>query len=133
MLSGQLGYPTTPEDVRRRLGQIQQDEQHAVYVADGVGVAELADGEVVGWIHICMRKLVQVDLLAEIEALVVDASYHRRGVGRLLIQRTEQWAREQGCHAVCVRSNVIRERAHVFYERMGYDRVKTSLTFYKVL
>jgi GNAT superfamily N-acetyltransferase len=127
VLSGQLGYPTTPEDVRRRLNRIRRDRRHAVYVAD------LAGRKAVGWVHVCARKLVQVDLLAEVEALVVDEGYHRRGVGRCLIQRAEQWAREQGCHAVCVRSNVAREQAHVFYERVGYDRVKTSLTFRKVL
>jgi hypothetical protein len=32
-----------------------------------------------------------------------------------------------------VRSNIIRERAHGFYQELGYENIKTSLKFRKML
>lgn len=126
-LCQQLGYPASREEVQRRLNQIQQDEQHAVYVA------ELSNGHLVGWVHVHVRKLVITDRLAEIGGLVADEGHRRRGVGRLLMQQAEQWARKKGCWAVYLRSNVTREDAHVFYEGIGYSNVKTSIAFRKAL
>ncbi len=125
-LATQLGYPTTLEQMQRRLVQVGQTEERAVYVA-------VRDGQVVGWIHICVRPLVQVDRAAEIEGLVVDEACRGREIGRLLIQQIEQWVREKGCDTIYVRSNIIRERAHGFYKGLGYENIKTSLTFRKAL
>ncbi|MBN1814154.1 MAG: GNAT family N-acetyltransferase [Anaerolineae bacterium] len=125
-LATQLGYPTTSEQMRRRLAQVGRAEEHAVYVA-------VRDGRVVGWIHVCARPLVQVDRAAEIEGLVVDEACRGRGIGRLLVRQIEQWVREQGCSTIYVRSNIIREGAHVFYQSLGYENIKTSLTFRKRL
>ncbi|RLC64969.1 MAG: N-acetyltransferase [Chloroflexi bacterium] len=127
VLCHQLGYPTSREEMQQRLEQVLQDERHAVFVA------ELSDGRVAGWVHVHLRWLVIADLGAEIEGLVVDQSCRRRGIGRLLMQRAEEWARRRGCRAVQLRSNVIRKGAHVFYENIGYSIVKTQLTFRKVL
>lgn len=127
VLSGQLGYPTTPEEVRRRLKRLQQDGDHAVFVA------ELSNGHVVGWAHIYLCQLLIVDLQAKVGGLVVNEDYRGCGIGRLLMQRVEGWARERGCKAVSLRSNVVREGAHVFYQQLGYENTKTSLTFRKVL
>jgi GNAT superfamily N-acetyltransferase len=125
-LATQLGYPTTPEEMQRRLAQVLQVEEHAVYVA-------VWDGRVVGWVHVCARPLVQVDRAAEIEGLVVDEACRGRGIGRLLIRQIEHWVQEKGCDTIYVRSNIIREKAHGFYQELGYENIKTSLTFRKRL
>jgi N-acetylglutamate synthase-like GNAT family acetyltransferase len=126
-LCGQLGYPSSPEQVQRRFRQIQQGASHAVFVA------ERPNGAVVGWVHVYVRPLVVADLQAEIGGLVVSEDCHRRGVGRMLMEQAEQWTREMGVGIVQARSNVVREGAHAFYESIGYDKVKTSLTFRKAL
>ncbi len=125
-LATQLGYPTTLEQMRRCLTQVLEARDHAVYVAT-------LGGRVVGWIHVCVRPLVQVDQAAEIEGLVVDEACRGRGIGRLLVRKIEWWAREKRCGTIYVRSNIIRERAHGFYKGLGYENIKTSLTFHKVL
>jgi len=125
-LSTQLGYPTAPEEMQQRLAQVGRDEAHAIYVA-------AQDGWVAGWVHVCVRPLVQVDRAAEIEGLVVDEACRDRGIGHLLIQQAEQWMRERDCDTAYVRSNIVRERAHSFYEELGYENIKTSLTFRKML
>ncbi len=127
LLCHQLGYPATQEEVQRRLAQIQQDEGQVVYVA------ELAERQVVGWVHLYVCQLLEADPQAEIGGLVVDEGYRRGGLGRLLMQSAERWAGEKGCWAVHLRTNVIRKEAHLFYERVGYSKVKTQLAFRKVL
>ena len=126
-LCEQLGYPSSQKQVQPRLHQIRQRDDHAVYVA------ERADGCVVGWVHVLIRQLLETELHVEIGGLVVDKDHHGRGIGRLLMERAEQWACEKGCGAVYLRSNAIRKDAHAFYEKIGYVNVKLSKTFHKVL
>jgi len=126
-LCGQLGYPVSREMVRRRLEEVMGDAAHVVYVA------QAEDGEVVGWAHAFVRRLLMVEPHVEVGGLVVDEERRGRGVGRLLMEAVESWAREQGCQAVYLRSNVVRRDAHRFYEQIGYANIKTSLTFRKEL
>ncbi len=107
--------------------RVQQDETNAVLVAEG------ADGQVIGWVQVYVRPLVVDDLNAEVGGLVVDERTRSQGVGQRLMEEAEAWARAHGCEAVNVRSNVIRERAHHFYEAIGYRRIKTQLTLRKAL
>jgi GNAT superfamily N-acetyltransferase len=48
-----------------------------------------------------------------------------------LLQEAEKWAKRTGCQGMSVRSNVIRERAHQFYEKHGYEHYKTQKAFRK--
>jgi len=43
-----------------------------------------------------------------------------------LLAAAEDWARKHGCKEMSVRSNVIRERAHKFYERNAYEHYKDA-------
>jgi len=121
VLCGQLWYPTNVAKVGQRLQQIQTDGQHCVYVAD------LPDGTVVGWIYVYLIRSLLDDPHAEIGGLIVDEGYRGQKIGERLLKQAEQWAREHGCYAVSVHSNVIRKDAHRFYERLGYRVVKTQL------
>ena len=125
VLCAQLGYPASSEEVRQRAAPLQQSEDH------GILVAETADGQVIGWVHVFVRQLLVVDRHAELGGLVVDAGHRGCGVGELLMAEAEAWAWTKGCGAVYVRSNVVREDAHRFYEGIGYERLKTSRVFLK--
>ncbi len=125
-LCDQLGYPASVGEVQERLSRLRQDRQHMVYVA------ELASGQVVGWVHVYLCPLLIADLGAEIGGLVVDENWRSIGIGLRLLQQAEQWAQQQGCWAVHVRSNVTRERAHRFYERIGYQTIKTQRVFRRI-
>ena len=126
-LSGQLGYGSTAEQVAARLAPILSDPEHVVFVA------EQNCGEIWGWADVFVMRTVGADPRAEVAGLVVDEGRRSQGIGALLMARTEKWARERGCAAVTLRSNVIRERAHIFYERLGYQVIKTQKSFRKML
>ena len=119
-----LGYPSTRADILSRAAGLPAD--HAVLVAE-------RSGEVVGWIHVRASHLLVSAPRAEIAGLMVDAPAQRDGVGRTLVEAAEAWARDRGLDSILVRSNVVREGAHAFYEALGYERTKTSLNFTREL
>ena len=125
-LCGQLGYPATPREIRARFDSITARGFGAVLVAEN-------DGLLVGWVHAAVAPVLEADLYAEIAGLVVDASCRSQGIGAALVESAEAWARTAGCRAMRVRSRVMRERAHAFYERRGYVRIKTQHAFEKQL
>jgi GNAT superfamily N-acetyltransferase len=126
-LSAQLGYAASRREVLARLAPLLNDRGHAVLVA------ETASGKVVGWVHAFARRLVESDPHAEIGGLVVDGRFRGRGIGRLLMQRVEGWARKKNLRSIYLRTNVIRRDAHAFYERLGYKKIKTQHTYQKAL
>ncbi|HXW54392.1 MAG TPA: GNAT family N-acetyltransferase [Candidatus Cybelea sp.] len=126
-LAGQLGYESTGEGIATRLAEIENMREYAIFVA------ELPDGEIAGWVSVFVYRTVTADARAEISGLIVDARARSLGIGRRLLERAEEWARQKGCSAVGLRSNVTREQAHNFYERCGYRVNKTQKSFRKSL
>jgi GNAT superfamily N-acetyltransferase len=127
VLTGQLGYPATTVQIRERLRRIQPVSQNAVFVA------EAANYGVIGWLHVSKEPLLESEMRAEVNGLVVADGQRSRGAGAQLLAAAEEWARKHGCKEMSVRSNVIRERAHKFYERNGYEHFKTQKSFRKQL
>jgi GNAT superfamily N-acetyltransferase len=127
LLTGELGYPATAAQIRERLRRIQPASQTAVFVADSA-----KDG-VVGWLHVSREALLESDVRAEVNGLVVAEGQRSLGAGARLLAAAEDWARKHSCKSMSVRSNVIRERAHKFYERNGYEHYKTQKSFRKPL
>ena len=126
-LSGQLGYPASTKDAAERLKQVLRMKNGACFVA------ETAGNGVIGWIHVSVTPMLEVERRAEVNGLVVDEAIRSRGAGALLLHAAEAWARKMRCKGMSVRSNVIRERAHNFYLRHGYEHYKTQKAFRKTL
>jgi N-acetylglutamate synthase-like GNAT family acetyltransferase len=126
-LSGQLGYPTANPNMRKRLLFVLRDKSAACFVV------ETKDSGVIGWVHISVTPLLEVERRAEVNGLVVDEQVRSQGAGRLLLEAVEKWARKMKCKAMFVRSNVIRERAHLFYLKHGFEHCKTQKAFQKLL
>ncbi len=101
--------------------------QHAVLVA------ESPERKVIGWLHVSVESLLEVELRAEVNGLVIADNERSRGAGAQLLTAAEEWARKHGCMNMSVRSNVVRERAHQFYLRNGYEHYKTQKAFRKTV
>ena len=127
-LAGELGYPSTAEDIARRLARLADiSPQHTVFVAQRAGEP------IAGWICMAVQGTIESDAHAEITGFVVGSELRSQGVGEQLLARAEAWARERGVTSVRLRSNVIRDRAHAFYLREGYENYKTQKAFRKPL
>jgi GNAT superfamily N-acetyltransferase len=126
-LTGQLGYPATAAQLRQRLRAIQPASQNAVFVADS------SKNGVIGWLHVGKVALLESEIRAEVNGLIVAEGQRSLGAGARLLEAGADWARKHGCKEMSVRSNVIRERAHKFYERNGFEHYKTQKSFRKPL
>ena len=127
-LSTQLGYAMTPHVASAQLAEVAGHGDHALLVAEASEGGGLA-----GWIQISLSRIFESPSSAEIAGLVVDETRRGEGVGPRLLRAAEDWARQRGCRRVRVRSNVIRERAHAFYVREGYAKVKIQQVLEKPL
>ncbi|MCL1635046.1 GNAT family N-acetyltransferase [Luteimonas sp. SX5] len=125
-LSAQLGYPASPETFAARLQKLLESPRHAVLVA--------AEGtRLSGFVATEQRMSLELGERVEIVALVVDAGARRTGVGKALVAAAEQWAIDIGTPDVFLRSNILRQESHPFYESLGYTRTKTQHAYTKPL
>lgn len=126
-LATQLGYPSNPSETARRLGEIQRSSESCIFVA------QLGGGEIAGWIGMFVFRSIADEPRVEISGFVVDEAIRSQGIGAQLLERAEQWAREKGYSLITLRCNAIRDRAHAFYERHGYQHTKTQKAFRKIM
>ena len=127
-LSGQLGYPASVEEMQERLARLLHRPRHSVVL-----IAASSHGQVLGWLHVSATPLLEVPLRAEVNGLVVAEGQRSAGAGAKLLRAAERWAKGKGCESMSVRSNVVRDRAHAFYLRNGYEHYKTQKAFRKPL
>lgn len=59
---------------------------------------------------------------ARLRRLAVARQFRRKGVGRLLVQRTEQWALQQGFGRIALYVSELQPAAQSLYESLGYGR-----------
>jgi GNAT superfamily N-acetyltransferase len=119
-LSKQWGHACSAKDVGHRLDHALAQGGHALFVAED------SIGQLAGWIHIYAAYSLELEPHAEISGLLVNSSFRRQGVGRLLVAEADHWARDQGFNRLRVRSNVLRDEAHRFYPALGFALLKTQ-------
>jgi GNAT superfamily N-acetyltransferase len=118
----QLGYPTEPDEIRTRLER--RDETTEMLVAT-------QEKKIVGFIGVAVQNDFITGTRGIILGLVVADGHRNEGIGAELLDAAEAWAFDRGARTILVRSNIIRDRAHKFYERQGYRRIKSQHIFEK--
>lgn len=126
-LAVQLGYECTGQEIQKRLGEMQDSRQYAVYVA------ESSRCDVVGWIAAYVFRAVELNNSAEISGFIVDEDFRSNGIGKILLDEAEKWARQVDCASISVHSNITRDGAHRFYRNNGFELLKTQRMFHKLL
>jgi ribosomal protein S18 acetylase RimI-like enzyme len=125
-VGNQLGYAlASPETVGRIRRTLSKNDQR-IYVVE-------AGGKVVGWVQVILTEHIEAAAFAIIGGLVVSREHRRQGLARSLMLQAEQWASEKGCSVVRLNSSSTRTGAHAFYEKIGYERIKTQYSFAKAL
>src|SRR5689334_21593152 len=82
-LATQLGYPSSRDEIVRRLVEMQGSDDSDVFVA------QLAGGEIAGWIGVFVFSSIVDESRVEISGLVVDEKHRSLGIGEKLLERAE--------------------------------------------
>jgi GNAT superfamily N-acetyltransferase len=86
-LSGELGYPASADQVATRLRQLKPASKHAVFVAESPDAAM----GLVGWLHVSVSHLLESDIRAEVNGLIVAEGQRSAGAGAKLLDAAEEW------------------------------------------
>lgn len=60
--------------------------------------------------------------IAYIYAMIVDDSYRGKGIGTSLLEKVFDIAKLMGCKKIELDSGFPREKAHKFYEKIGFEK-----------
>jgi len=126
-LAVELGYAANARVMRSRIRAVLAS------AADLLVVAVDTSGAVAGWLQAHASHIVESGFRVEITGLIVSRVFRRRGIGRALVAKAEDWAKTVSAEAVVVRSNAKRVESHFFYPALGYSSIKTQLVYRKAL
>lgn len=125
-LSEYLGYgPVTNETARVWIHELLNADNDKLLIFE-------SDVGNIGWIHASVTYRVASPPFIEISGLVVAPEFRRKGVGTELVKSVEAWANSLKLK-VRVRSNLIREETHGFFESLGFIKSKSQHVFEKSL
>lgn len=119
-----LGYEYDEEATKANLTRILALDYYKVYIA-------LWEEEVAGYVQASSYDNTYSVPLKNIMGIAVLPALQGQGIGRLLLEKVEQWAKEDGCLGVRLVSGVNRKKAHFFYGHCGYTRRKEQINFVK--
>ena len=88
-LCEQLGYMQTTEQTLKNIIEVLANENHNAFVA-------IHNNRVIGWIGLSKVLQIESGSCCEIRGLVVDELNRNKGIGKMLIEKAKQWAREKG-------------------------------------
>ena len=122
ILSSQLGYTLSIEQTLQNINAVLESNDHTAFVAE-------YENKIVGWIGASQAIMIEVMPHCEINGLVIDQDHRGMGIGKLLIDKVKQWAREKNNNKIGLRCNVKRTEAHLFYQHLGFTEIKQQKNF----
>jgi GNAT superfamily N-acetyltransferase len=120
----ELGYPVEADDLKRNIEEILKRGGQVIIAEE--------ERAIVGTICVIIDARLAEGIYAEIVSLVVTDNARGKGIGKGLVKKAEDWAKEK-VHKVRVRANEVRHDAHLFYESQGYNQVKTQRIYIKMV
>ena len=127
-----LGYETDINSIENKLyvyslvHNMDENQREAIFVAE-------LENEVVGVIHIEKFETLYYKPIANVLSLAVKEKYHRKGIGKALMDEATEWAKENELDEIRLESACHRKEAHEFYRAIGFDNEKNQIRFLKIL
>ena len=118
-----LGFDCSCEFVSTRISNLDKGREK-VFVAE-------VNGIVAGYVHAEKYQTLYFEPMINIKGLAVSSKFRRRGIGRMLLNRIENWANEIGITKIRINSGISRKEAHLFYRAIGYNNEKEQIRFIK--
>jgi aminoglycoside 6'-N-acetyltransferase I len=125
----QLWPRANPDKLADDAGKILKDANWAVFLAKH-------QGEAVGFIECSIRDKApacETDRIGYIEGWYVAPAFRKAGVGRKLVEKSEQWAREMGCTEMASDTTTNYPVSPAAHNALGYQEVKRKFYYRKSL
>ena len=95
-------------------------------------VAEI-DQKLVGLAHAVIRENQPIPVFvprryAIIDSIIVHSAMHHHGIGRLLADKVDQWAKSQGAASIELNVYEFNQDALAFYETLGYSTLSRKMS-----
>lgn len=121
----QMGYKISEKDTYERLVKILASEGNKIFVA-------VIEGKVVGYVHANDYDLLYFPHMKNIMGIAVNENFKRQGIGHLLLDAVETWARNTNAIGIRLVSGMTRTGAHEFYRHCGFSSNKEQKNFNKM-
>jgi len=90
-------------------------------------IAEDETGKRAGFIHLqTQTDYFNNKKVGYISDLAVDSAFEGQGVGRILLDKAEEWARAEGCHLLSLYVFSSNSHARKIYEKLGFNEEVTK-------
>ncbi len=115
-------YATAPDAekvMRRFLADLSSSGHSCLFVAE-------RNGEVVGFLSGELREgspAFKPKTWAAVEDIYVSPDHRSLGIGRVLFQECQEWARNKGANGISLQVAAGNARARKFYEALGFREV----------
>jgi len=123
-LINELGYLLDENELLLNLNQFQQ--------RGGIVFVAKEKDNILGCISLIINAGLAEGLYGEIVSLVVAQEYRGLGIGKQLVLKAEDWLKSR-VKKIRIRANIIRSEAHGFYKSLGYNEIKTQISFVKTI
>jgi GNAT superfamily N-acetyltransferase len=115
----ELGRPEPKQNETKHFARLIQS--HTSGKGGTILVAEV-DSKVIGMISLVfLQRLNRIRPEAWVPELIVDEDYRNKGIGRDLLKRCIEIAKERKCWRIRLETGLTRERAQKFYKLMGME------------
>lgn len=126
-------------------GSVEEHRQEALALVEGRPVTTLplvvfvaeAEGRLVGFVEVGLRSHADgcdpARPVGFLEGWYVEPGFQRRGVGRLLVERAEAWAREQGSVEMASDTWIDNAPSEAAHQALGYEIADRCVLFRKRL
>lgn len=113
------------KDCKRVFARMSEFPDYSLLVAE-------EDGKVMGTTVLAILPGMAhgTSSFAVVEYVVVDENLRSKGIGKLLMEYCMARAKEAGCYKIMLTSDKRRERAHKFYQSLGFEASAEGFRFY---
>ncbi len=114
-------YNLREEILRKPIGLSLKNENLATDATNAIFIAENVD-EVIGCV---MLYPIADEEKIKLRQMAVDERWQGQGIGKMLVDAAEGYAKEQGYSAIILHA---RKVAEGFYQKLGYDTTSSEFT-----
>ena len=95
-------------------------------------VAEIGE-DLAGFVHVIVRDTPAFPVLvprryAIVDSILVRSGFQNHGIGRILMEDMQEWARAKGATSIELNVYEFNETAISFYERLGYQTFSRKMS-----